>query len=144
MGRYKSRATRAGIAAVPWREVAKKARGFLDAHEEATCDLTDHDAEEFDHYLDDASDALQQVDAGDAQELCDEIQEWRCNMEGTNLENTDKYEELQECESTLEDIIGRAEGLDTDLDAGTLREAADELDGVADELEEVEFPGMYR
>ena len=56
--------------------------------------------------------------------LADEISEWRGNLEGTNLENTQKYSELQECEDGL-------------------NEAAESIEAGVNDLENIEFPQMY-
>ena len=53
--------------------------------------------------------------------LRDEIENWSSGMEGTNLENTSKYEALGECRDALEDAMST-------------------LDGVVEELEAIEFP----
>lgn len=46
------------------------------------------------------------------QELHDEIEQWKSGMDGTNLESTGKYQELEECESSLQEIIDALEGCD--------------------------------
>ena len=53
------------------------------------------------------------------QELQDEIENWQSNLEGTNLENTAKYEQLGECaealdqvRSTIEDAIEEGRGIE--------------------------------
>ena len=56
--------------------------------------------------------------------LRDEIENWKDGMEGTNLENTYKYEQLDECYEGFEDIIN-------DLDDITGRE------------DDILFPGMF-
>ena len=38
------------------------------------------------------------------EELRDEIDNWKSNLEGTNLENTSKYTELEECHDALESL----------------------------------------
>lgn len=58
------------------------------------------------------------------EELKDEIVSWKEGMEGTNLEQTAKYSELEECADQLENAVS-------------------ELDSSNNELEGVEFPGMY-
>lgn len=61
---------------------------------------------------------------GTIEDLKDQLQTWHDNLEGTNLENTAKYTEL-------EDIIDIFEsGLDSIANAIT-------------ELEEIEFPSAY-
>ena len=66
---------------------------------------------------------------------------WRDNLSGTALENTNKYSEVEEAASTLEGI---------EADCSTSIESPDDIDEVvrgleekADELESVNFPGMY-
>ncbi len=61
---------------------------------------------------------------GEIEELRDEITQWKEGLEGTNLENSAKYGELEEC----------ADSLDSAID--NIRSAADEASGVS-------FPGMY-
>lgn len=41
--------------------------------------------------------------------LKDEMGEWRDNMEGTGLENTSKYEQVQEAADTLESYVSEIE-----------------------------------
>lgn len=57
-------------------------------------------------------------------ELCDEIESWKSGLEGTNLENTEKYSQLQECYDALENMKSDIESIDIP-DAG-----------------DVEFPSM--
>jgi len=57
-------------------------------------------------------------------ELRDEITEWKSNMEGTNLEQTGKYERLETCESALSELC-------------------DNLESVISEANGVEFPTMF-
>ena len=56
--------------------------------------------------------------------LKDEIDNWKSNMEGTNLEYTYKYEQLEECYGVLEEI-------------------QDELENITDREGDVMFPGMF-
>ena len=52
------------------------------------------------------SDALDKIEAelATVQELQDEIENWQGNLEGTNLENTAKYEQLTECAEALDTL----------------------------------------
>jgi len=43
--------------------------------------------------------------------LAEEMGNWRDNMEGTNLENTTRYEEVSECADTLEDLDSRLQDI---------------------------------
>jgi hypothetical protein len=42
------------------------------------------------------------LDASEVESLAEEMTSWRDNMQGTNLENTSKFEEVNECADTLE------------------------------------------
>ena len=57
-------------------------------------------------------------------ELRDEIENWKSGMEGTNLENTQKYSDLGDCEDALSSAI-------------------DELENGVSSAESIEFPGMF-
>lgn len=56
--------------------------------------------------------------------LKEELEEWKSNLEGTNLENTTKYEQLEEAISGLEEIESQLEEAQSSADM-------------------VEFPGMF-
>lgn len=56
------------------------------------------------------------------EELRDEIEQWKSGMEGTNLESTEKYQQLEECYEKLAESVDNIQGV--------------ELDGI-------EFPSMY-
>ena len=70
--------------------------------------------------------ALEEIRSGlgTVEELRDEIDNWKTNLEGTNLENTEKYSLLEETFDTLE-------------------QSHDEIESACDELDNVEFPGMF-
>jgi len=48
--------------------------------------------------------------------LAEEMGNWRDNMEGTNLENTTRYEEISECADTLEDLDSRLRDIEIEDD----------------------------
>ena len=56
--------------------------------------------------------------------LKEELEEWMSNLMGTNLENTTKYEQLEEAVSLLEDLESGLEDIQSNADM-------------------VEFPGMF-
>ncbi len=60
----------------------------------------DFDAEIQDHYTRTITTWLDVVEE-ELNELKEEIEEWRGNMQGTNLESTDKYQEVEEAEDAL-------------------------------------------
>ncbi len=132
---YKSRSKRASESAGEIRDVAIQLRGLIeDVDPEKS---TDEKKEEI---IDEANNLIQRVDDAEIEALKEEICSWRDNMEGTNLENTSKYQEVSECADMLEDIEidnGEIE------DLSDIESRADDFDEAADSLEEVMFPGMY-
>jgi len=72
------------------------------------------------------SDALSKIDEGlsEIEALADEMDSWRDNMQGTNLENTEKYSRVEET-------------------ADTLRQGYDDIESARGDLDSVEFPGMF-
>lgn len=67
---------------------------------------------------------LLQEGLDEVQMLQEEMESWCNNMQGTNLENTEKYSRVEECTNKLSDAVSSIE------------------DGISN-LESVEFPGMY-
>lgn len=113
MGKYKSRASRLSDA-----ESMVTAITINDESTEEEIEAAKNDIEEARSIV---------------EELRDEIENWKSGLEGTNLENTNKYQMLEEAYDRLEDIASSLEGID-------------ELDDF-DQLESidwsVDFPGMY-
>jgi chromosome segregation ATPase len=75
--------------------------------------------------------------------LADELESWKDNMSGTNLENTQKYQDLETVVDTLRDCISTAEEISDALAEATqdeLAEHADALDDVASDSSNIEFP----
>lgn len=83
---------------------------------------------------------MRAVDLCDLEDLKSEIGDWRDNMDGSGLENTDKFQEVSDCADELDGIdsdVPSIESLD-DID-----DAIDQLQRIVDDLEGVSFPGMY-
>lgn len=124
MARHKNRATRAGEEADGWREIASELRcaGSKDEAEDATGKLS-HD----------------ELDS-----LRDEMESWRDGIP-ENLRGGDKYSQVDEACNALDSIdLSAAEDADWGEDWKELaEEVADCLENAADELEGVEFPGMF-
>lgn len=85
-------------------------------------------------------------------ELFDEIDNWKSNMEGTNLENTGKYSELEDCAGELETAQGDLEDASVAFDATVKRttdELISEIEDMAGDLDgfsmngSPSFPGMF-
>lgn len=89
------------------------------------------------------------IDVSELEGLKDEVDEWRSGMEGTNLENTEKYEQLGECCDALDNAVCELEieinidGTDEEDVASQLNTLADEIESAVSEIECIEFPGMY-
>jgi hypothetical protein len=101
----------------------------------------------------DGADADRSDGAMEIQSLYEEIENWKSGMEGTNLEQSMKYGELEECLSELE-TANEADGVtipslpDGDLTQEALEDFVSELESAVSELEncyqaEPMFPGMY-
>lgn len=105
-----------------------------------------------------ATSILSNVDSSAVQELYDEIDSWKSNLEGTNLENTSKYSELEECCDALQELIDGIDDIESKVELGDdvktmsaveRREAVvDHIEGIIDELESLDesnvmFPGMF-
>lgn len=88
--------------------------------------FTQHNKPKVKSRADRAADAKQQMADGlaDLQAVMEEVEQWKDNMEGNNLENTPKFTEVQECYDALESICG-------------------DIEGYLDEIDEVQFPSMY-
>jgi len=71
-------------------------------------------------------DAISKIEEGKGiiEDLQAEIDEWKSGMEGTNLEFTQKYQDLENCLSELQDLI-------------------DSLDDSVSNSESIEFPTMF-
>jgi len=93
------------------------------------------------------------------EELKDEIESWKDNMEGANMEHLPKYDEVSEAYDGLESSVDAYEsidwpdikedfslsnGEDRDALADDMEAAANELQSLVDDAENVDFPGMFR
>jgi predicted nucleic acid-binding Zn-ribbon protein len=97
-----------------------------------------------------AGDELSKLDYGEVECLRDEIESWKSNLEGTNLEASNKYQMLSDAYDALESGVSSLEGIDTSVAAeskddlvDTLEERSNEIEQALSELENVEFPGMF-
>lgn len=138
--KYKSRATRASDQASEWRSLAEDLRALAE-------DNNPEDVEEElkDSFIKDVvKEAQQKVQEnftiGEVEELRDEMASWRDNYP-ENLQSTDKYSMIDDAVNTLDNLSSDEPGeivIYEDIEA-----VADELERMADDLEGVEFPGMF-
>lgn len=171
--KYKSRATRCAEAAGGISMAAEEIRGIAD---ELTTLLDDYesdaegaetikDEETLSEIMELVAPVAGQFESigdvrGEIDALSEEMGNWRDNMQGTNLESTDKYSRVEEAASTLEDVSSNLDNVseptipekeaDNTMSIEKLRDFAEELEQAAQELEDaasdaenVEFPGMY-
>lgn len=126
MARYKSRATRASEQASEWRDVAQELRDAGTREE--------------------GDEALVRLDQSELGSLKEEMESWRDNIQ-EKFSQTQKYEDVSAACEALDGIdLSELEGKSYDDQAdfeGNHEDDADALDGMADELEGVDFPGMY-
>ena len=170
--KYKSRATRCAEATGTISMAAEEIRGIA---EELTTLLDGYDSDHEGATILDAETSIEALELiapvpgqfesaceaqGEIDTLSEEMGSWRDNMQGTNLESTDKYSRVEEAASTLEDVSSTLDGVsepeapkkaeDGTMDIEKLRDyvtdledAAQELEDTASDAENVEFPGMF-
>jgi hypothetical protein len=170
--KYKSRATRCSEATGTISMAAEEIRGIAD---ELTTLLDDYESDHEGATVMDAETAVEALELiapvpgqfesanesqGEIDTLSEEMGSWRDNMQGTNLESTDKYSRVDEAACTLYDVSSTLDGVseptvpakaeDGTIDIEALRDYATELETAAQELEDaasdaenVEFPGMF-
>jgi len=94
---------------------------------------------------------LTSFDFSEVEALAEEMENWRDNLEGTSLENTDKYSEVSDCADSLRqavDAFGELDfdSIDTSLDDSFFEELEflkSELECIVSDLEGIYFPKMY-
>ncbi len=146
MARYKSRAKRAGEAADNLRGAGQALREIADELRQTGEEAVALDArrkaisEEFSK----AEDAKSEIEG-----LGEEMRSWSDGMSGTNLENSQKYQDVTDAADTIEGINFSFDEEPEEKEtakiavADKLDECADNMDECADGVEGVEFPGMY-
>ncbi len=137
--RYRSRALRAGEQASAWEQQAERLRDLANQYRE------DIPEDVRAGILEEAKTIASSIDTGELESLKEEMRSWEENMGATSLANTGKYEEVQECADSLDNIDGdmlqsSGEDIESDEDMESL---ADDLESAASELSEICFPGMY-
>jgi protein subunit release factor A len=115
--------------------------------------------------VEEANIVLSKLDWGEAESLKDEIESWRDGLQGTNLENSDKYSELEECVDMLNNVVNIIQDIDCEIEIdikhkegateeekdeaekealeAEIEERVDRIEEAINELEYVSFPGMY-
>lgn len=135
--KYKSRAKRASEQA---EHFTNKAGDLQDLIDNTPFDVDELTEEQESELVEQANAIIGEVDFAELESLTEEIQSWRDGMQGTNLENTEKYSTLDETASTLENI---EPSIDEVSDFSDIEQRISDLEDKASELESVEFPGMF-
>ena len=125
MAKYKSRATRASECASGLRDVAEKLREINWRKQDVATQVEK---------------AVEGLDLSEIESLAEEMRSWEENIQ-EKFSATQKYEEVSDAADALEAIDVC---MDMEIDCKQAAEEwADQLDIIAAELEDVQFPGMY-
>jgi hypothetical protein len=89
------------------------------------------------------NEVVENLDYVDVDELAQELGTWRDNMEGTNLENTMKYQEVSDACDELESVSSNAQDIQAIEDLDEVDDLMDNIENVYDDLGNVMFPSMY-
>jgi tRNA U34 5-carboxymethylaminomethyl modifying GTPase MnmE/TrmE len=93
--------------------------------------------------IQEANDALDTLDTSEFEDLRDEISEWKDNIEA-NFSQTQKYSDLEECHSALEEIVTCIESAQDHIeDDSDIQSRIDDLENIMNECGNVSFPGMF-
>lgn len=173
--KYKSRAARCGEACGGLNSAAEELHGIAnDINKEiddylAEYEGKNHEPENLDEsttsevrrIMERASTQFGEMESmkGELEGLAEEMESWRDNMSGTNLEATDKFSRVEEAVDGLQDAISSLDSVsepssppedEKTLKIETVREYADEIEQAADDIESasgdaegVDFPGMF-
>ena len=142
-----SRSDRASDVAGNLENTASGLRGIVEKIRYLELDEKERTPEALEE-LKNSFESIGEPDMSDLESLADEIRSWADNMGGTGLENTGKYSEVEECAEALESIdtsIDMPTWDETDLSsvADECESCADDLEGKASEITDVNFPRMY-
>jgi len=88
------------------------------------------------------------------QNLADEMGSWRDGLQGTNLENSDRYQTISDTADTMENASSALDGLsfpdlggdssdDVEQFADELEQLANDINDAVSDIENCDFPGMY-
>jgi len=110
--------------------------------------------DEINNLIDDFNNITAEIDTTDVEDIMEELDNWKSGLEGTNLENTEKYTTLSEAIDTLTNVI---DNLSESEDINYIEKINDKkklIDSIDDkigkinetigEIENVECPGAFR
>ena len=133
--KYKSRAIRAEEQATEIQMAVDDIRDLVNEE-----DLESLNDDERENLIESINEIITGIDFGELESLADEMASWRDNMQGTNLESTMKYAEVEEAANTLENIDP---SIDEISDIDEIDERLDELEEKVSEIQSVIFPTMF-
>jgi hypothetical protein len=132
MAKYRSRATRLSEAMGVNEEIISNLEDIRD-----DSDLKDEDK------VKKANEEILKVETGEVDDLQGEMESWRDNMSGTNLEATDKYSRVDECAESLSNIASTLQDVGEITEADEIDSVVESLQSAVDEAMDVDFPGMF-
>lgn len=94
-------------------------------------------------FITNAQSLVEGVDTSEIESLLDELQSWMDSLTGTNLENTGKYQMLDEAVTYLQEAVDSLSSMPNIEEESGVDEAMQILDEAMSNLESVEFPGMF-
>lgn len=142
--KYQSRSARCG-------DIVSNLESAKDSLQEIVDELNEDDIapETITEKIQEAKEILSGIDSGELESLQSEMESWRDNMRGTNLESTSKFETVSECADYLSSASDGLSSITSDLseekDAAIseIEEQIQNLDEAIGNLESCEFPGMF-
>lgn len=132
MAKYRSRATRLSDA-------MSEIEGVISTLE----DIRDEEDIKADERVKKANDEISKISYSEVEDLQSEMESWRDNMSGTNLESTNKYSMVEECADYLSNVASTLQDISEVTDEDEIQEVIDNLQSAVDEASSVDFPGMF-
>jgi len=142
--KYQSRSSRCG-------DVISNLESAKDSLENIVSELSEEDiaSETVVEKIEEAEEILSGIDSGELKSLQSEMEDWRDNMSGTNLESTSKFETVSECADYLSSASDGLSSMNSELSEekdSAISEIEDQISNLEEmigNLESCEFPGMF-
>ena len=129
-------------------EEIEAATSELDDNKETLSELTEKQCKDFHE----KADNFTMLDFSEIESLGEEMRNWADGLSGTNLENSEKYQRIEEAADTCENVDTNIEipaapetndKTEWEEFADALNEAADSIENETSNLDGVDFPSMY-
>jgi len=103
---YKSRAARISEACQSIVAIADRLREIKEDFEGQEFSDDNEKEEKQKELITEAQGEVESIETGEIESVQEELENWRDGMSGTNLENTDKYSELEEAIDSISNAVG--------------------------------------